>query len=84
MPEFQRNPPTSLAGMMVQTDRPTDKPTGRQTDRLTGRQTDKFCIFSDMPPGIKPSQDGREGVLLKEKWPKYHFLAFSRYFGNHF
>ena len=58
--KFRRNPPTGLAGMKVQTYRPTDK----------------FCIFSDMPPGIKPSQDGGEDVLLREKWPKYHFWLF--------
>ena len=30
--------------------------------------------------------DGGEDVLLREKWPKYHFfgLAFSHYHGNHF
>ena len=40
--DFQRNPPTGLARMMVQTD----------------RQTDRSCFFPDMPPGIKPSQGG--------------------------
>ena len=40
--EFKRNPPTGLAGMMVQ----------------AGRQTDIFCIFPDMPPGLEPSQGG--------------------------
>ena len=44
--EFQRNPPTGLAGMMV------------QTYRQTNRQIDKFCFFPDMPPGLKPSQGG--------------------------
>ena len=29
-----------------------------------------------MPPGIKPYQDGGEDVLLREKWPKYHFWLF--------
>ena len=47
--EFQRNLPTSLAGMMEQTD----------------RQTDKFCFFPDMPPGIKPSQGGSPPSLKK-------------------
>ena len=46
-------------------------------------QTDKFCIFSDMPPGIKLSQDGGEGIIKREV-AKIPFLAFFHYHGNHF
>ena len=68
LPSCQRNPPTGLAGVMVQ----------------TYRQTDKFCIFSDMPPGIKPSQDGGEKSIIKREVAKIPFLAFSHYHGTIF
>ena len=48
--EFQRNPPTCLAGMIVQ----------------TYRQTDKFCIFPDMSLSIKPSWDGGKYITKRE------------------
>ena len=66
--EFQRNPPTGLAGMMVQTYRQTDRPTDRPTGRQIDRQTDKLCFFPDMPPGIKPSQGGSPPPL--KVWSK--------------